>query len=106
MKKSKSIAELNRAYIKKFKTADQTRAQFPIGTAVRVIIACSDFRFFRGTEEGVVRPNPYDFSKDIYVVFNEPMVYQDGYKHKAQCFEPHELKILKVRKTVCPTCGK
>ncbi|HNR64676.1 MAG TPA: hypothetical protein PKJ95_00110 [Atribacterota bacterium] len=55
-KKNPSISELREYAYDRFKTRDNKFSDFPVGTAVQVIVPCADFRFF-DFQTGVVIEN-------------------------------------------------
>ena len=99
---NKSLGDVIKEEKKKFKTENQTFADFPVGTRVRVISPHVDFRFFRGTETGMVSKNS---GRSIIVEFDTPMVYEDGHKVYDHNFDPDDLVILRSVST-CIHCGK
>jgi len=100
-----TLAKIHKEKIKEYGTANNTYRDMPVGTKVKVITPCCDFRFFY-EETGVVT-----ICKDSYlgitVKFDVPMEYEDGTVLEGFNFNPRDLTVLKnTGKELCPYCHK
>ena len=100
---SKNLATIHKEQIKKYGTGNQTATHLPVGTRVKVITPCCDFRFFY-EQTGVVTESQ-DSYLGIKVKFDTPMEYEDGTILEGFSFKPTDLAILKkTDKELCPYC--
>lgn len=86
---SKSVWDLHQEAIQKYGTADNTFADFPVGTKVKIITPCEDHYFFYG-ETGVVIRNSGRYL-GIIVEFDEPRRFEGGHVQKEFNFAPSSL---------------
>lgn len=95
---SKTVADVRKDMVAKYKTAEQQYSDFPVGTAVQVIVPCEDFVFFNN-ETGVVIRNSGNYL-GIIVKFDKKNERPDWN------FMPEDLLILgKTNLHKCPHCG-
>lgn len=98
----KTVADVRRERVAKYKTGNQKYSDFSVGMAVQIIVPCQDFYFFYD-ETGVVVSNSGEYL-GIRVKFDKPRKFEDGHVQESFNFEPQDLLILKQR-TACPHCG-
>lgn len=75
----------------KYKTVDNTYADFTVGTKVEVICGCRDFTFFADRTPGVIVENNGGYLGLI-------VMFKDGSTHN---FKPIDLRIVKKVKCKC-----
>lgn len=97
----KSVYDLDKEAKEKHDTLDNTYAEFPIGTPVKIICLCQDHYFFYG-ETGKVVKNTGQYL-GITVDFDEPRKFQGGYIQRDFNFQPADLLPIRAEKDcACP----
>jgi len=91
---SKSLYETGQEAKNNYGTKNNTYADFPIGTEVKVIAPCQDFCFFYGETGKVIRNKGTYLS--IIVEFHKPRKFKDGYVQKEFNFKPEDLCHLEL----------
>lgn len=94
---SRTVADVNKEQRERFGTLDNKASQFKVGQRVRIVCVAQDFRFFNGTETGVVHEEA-DKTASGYI-----LVSLDGKKKDIFNFQPHDLIHID---TVCDKCGQ
>lgn len=89
---SKSVWEANQEEKAKWGTLENTFADFPVGTPVKVICKAQDFCFFFGETGKVIRNNGKYLG--IIVKFDEPRRYESGHVQETFNFAPSDLYPL------------
>lgn len=96
-----SLYDANLNQKRKYKTLDNTKDTFPIGTRVRVICVCQDFHFFNPEKQntyGTVIGNDNISYTSIKVKWEVPRIYADGngndkYIQEHFYFSPSDLTL-------------
>lgn len=94
---SRTVADVNREQKEKFKTTKNKASMFKKGQRVRIICVAQDFRFFNGTETGVVTEEADSTASGMI------LVSIDG-KHK-DIFNFEADDLIHIDE-VCKTCGQ
>lgn len=89
---SKSVKELGEEARAQHNTEANTFEMFPVGTAVEVISPCVDFYFWYN-ERGQVIENKGCYL-GIIVRFDEPIIYEGGYRQETFNFNPTDLIVI------------
>jgi len=95
---NKTLSEVHKDQVKKYKTQNNTFEDFPVGTKVKVVAPCVDFFFFYG-ETGKVTKNTGKYL-GISVKFDKPRCFEGGYIQKGFNFNPKDLHITKRKNKI------